>query len=331
MSSLTLSKVHEMTIDEKYFVSSPLLLQDGKLLCKIYLNNDEIIYLYIIDINRLQIEQIITGLSNIEHLIQISDGRLFCLDRENTMTIMDKKYNTFTINSKKYTFDSNYEYSLMALSKNRVCLSNYPIFTFYNASDMEKPIGKIKEYCTNYDENLHVDVEIEELQRIVIFSEDYINSYSLITFEMESSITNIYYYHVDDEPYFNARRIDNERIVFITIFGVIKLYNFINFTIEAEMLLEDFKFKTFSIIDCKTILIFSEFEADTSFALGNCNFYVKNNIENLTEDSVLSENDLTPSNEEEPRFYSIIQSYYIRSIRKCICIDYNKLISYNNI
>ena len=328
MSSITLSKVHEMTIDEKYFVSAPLLLQDGKLLCEIYLNNDEIIYLYIIDINRLQVEQIITGLSNIEHLSQTSDGRLFCLDRENTMTIMDKKYNTFTINSKKYTFNSNNEYSLMALSKNRVCLSYYPIFTFYNASDMEKPIGEIKDYCTDYDANLHVEVEIEELQRIVIFSEDYINSYSLITFEMESSIEN-YFTCDDDELYFNARRIDNERIVFITIFGVIKLYNFINFTIEGEMDLEDFKFKTFSIIDCKTILIFSEFEADTSFVLNDCNVYVKNNIENPPEDSILSENYLTPVDEEIPLFYSIYKSYYISNIKKCICIDYNKLISYN--
>ena len=80
MNSITFSKVNEMTIDEKYFAREPLLLQDGKLLCEIclYSGRDVIISLSIIDINILQVEQIITGLSNIQHLIQISDGRLFC-------------------------------------------------------------------------------------------------------------------------------------------------------------------------------------------------------------------------------------------------------------
>ena len=110
MNSITFSKVNEMTIDEKYFAREPLLLQDGKLLCEIclYSGRDVIISLSIIDINILQVEQIITGLSNIQHLIQISDGRLFCLDRMNTMIILDKQYNTFTLSSKKYTFNSQF-------------------------------------------------------------------------------------------------------------------------------------------------------------------------------------------------------------------------------
>lgn len=336
MSILHLNKINELKVNE-YIIRDALLLKDGRILCQVSSFNDrgdEFMYLFIINSNTLQVEQIITGLLDINHLIQLPDGRLFFLAEMNEFSILDNKYNTFILTLNKVIEEVNdygnyYYIHLKALSHNRICFILYPIFAIYNLNDL-KLIAKIADNeWTHYSKiYLHAEVEIEERQILVIFSVSSINVLSLVTYKNEISIRKPVVYSYDRAIPFLAKKINKRIILFTTDMGTLRLFNYINYTIEAEIssLYCDLDFKTFCPLNSKTVLIFTEFENNMYLNINDILVILKNNIMN---DNEKMDSSHCINQDEARNFYPIDHFFYIKKENKCICIDDKGIISYN--
>lgn len=199
MNNITLRQEKEILIPSNYYFLDSILLQNNKIMClvgkEIKIEFFECLLLVVDE--HFQIEQIITGINNVVSLIELSNGKILCLVNHNN----DSKIKMLYYSNNSYQLSPGFYYefpmpdtfsTLFKLSQNRYCIIKSNAILFFSAEDNNTFIGELMELP--YDPNIYTNdctylqtqIEIEELDKLIIFYNDCIVVFSLINYKCVS-------------------------------------------------------------------------------------------------------------------------------------------------